>query len=167
MLQTTQEVPMARPSWDEYFMSFAYVASTRSACLRRTIGAVLMRDRMIVSTGYNGPPRGIVHCDRKGCIRERLEIESGTQLDICAAVHAEINAINHAAYHGMKTKGSTLYTTHYPCGGCARSIVNAGIVRIVYCEAYPGDAAAAVLTEAGISTERIGKPVIVINAESR
>lgn len=156
---------MARPDWNEYFMSFAYLAATRSACLRRQVGAVLVRDRMIVATGYNGPPRGLVHCDRKGCLREKLNIPSGEQLHICNAVHAEINTINHAAYHGMRTKGAVLYCTNFPCGSCARSIVNAGVIQVVYCEPYPDETAWEILTNAGIGTTQIEKPIIWVNTE--
>lgn len=117
-----------RPSWDEYFLQIADLVSTRATCDRLHVGAILVRDRMIISTGYNGSPRGTEHCDDAGhkmvnnhCIR---------------TVHAEVNAILQAAYHGISTKGTTLYTRYFPCEHCIKTLINAGIEKIVYRELY-------------------------------
>jgi len=128
-----------RPSWDEYFMNVAIVASSRANCLSRHVGAVIVKDRQIVSTGYNGTPKGIKNCNEGGCPRCWAMAESGTRLDECICVHAEENAIVQAAYNGISIAGATLYTTYCPCSYCAKSIINAGIKRVVYREAYAMD----------------------------
>jgi dCMP deaminase len=142
-----------RPSWDEYFVEIARQVATRSTCLRRQVGAVVVRDRRILTTGYNGPPRGVSHCDVAGCLREELGIPSGQRLDICRALHAEQNAIIQAALHGVSTQGAMIYVTHQPCFTCAKMIVNAGILRIVYADGYPDEMARQILSEAGVSLE--------------
>lgn len=146
-----------RPSWDEYFMGIARLVSTRSTCLRREVGAVIVRDRRILTTGYNGPPRGIAHCDVVGCLREQLGVPSGQRLDICRALHAEQNAIIQAALHGVSTEGAMIYVTHQPCFTCAKMIINAGIVRVVYGEGYPDELARQVLEEARVELEMWGQ----------
>ncbi len=146
-----------RPSWDEYFMGIARLVSTRSTCLRRQVGAVIVRDRRILTTGYNGPPRGIVHCDVVGCLREQMGVPSGQRLDICRALHAEQNAIIQAALHGVSTEGAMIYVTHQPCFTCAKMIINAGIVRVVYGEGYPDELARQVLEEARVELEMWGQ----------
>ena len=146
-----------RPSWDEYFMGIARLVSTRSTCLRRQVGAVIVRDRRILTTGYNGPPKGIAHCDVVGCLREQMGIPSGQRLDICRGVHAEQNAIIQAALHGVSTEGAMIYVTHQPCFTCAKMIINAGIVRVVYGEGYPDELARQVLEEAGVELEMWGQ----------
>lgn len=146
-----------RPSWDEYFMGIARLVSTRSTCLRRQVGAVIVRDRRILTTGYNGPPKGIAHCDVFGCLREQMGIPSGQRLDICRALHAEQNAIIQAALHGVSTEGAMIYVTHQPCFTCAKMIINAGIVRVVYGEGYPDELARQVLEEAGVELEMWGQ----------
>ncbi len=146
-----------RPSWDEYFMGIARLVSTRSTCLRRQVGAVIVRDRRILTTGYNGPPKGIAHCDVVGCLREQMGIPSGQRLDICRALHAEQNAIIQAALHGVSTEGAMIYVTHQPCFTCAKMIINAGIVRVVYGEGYPDELARQVLEEAGVELEMWGQ----------
>jgi len=142
-----------RPSWDEYFMGIARLVSTRSTCLRREVGAVIVRERRILTTGYNGPPRGIAHCDVVGCLREQMGVPSGQRLDICRALHAEQNAIIQAALHGVSTEGAMIYVTHQPCFTCAKMIINAGIVRVVYGEGYPDELARQVLEEARVELE--------------
>ena len=142
-----------RPSWDEYFMRLAYFVSTRSTCLRRKVGAVLVRDRRIISTGYNGAPTGIKHCLEVGCLRERLGIPSGEKQEICRGLHAEQNAIIQAARFGVSTVGATLYCTTQPCITCSKMLINAGIVRIVVVERYPDTLAEKMLKEAGIPVE--------------
>lgn len=146
-----------RPSWDEYFMGIARLVSTRSTCLRRQVGAVIVRDRRILTTGYNGPPRGIAHCDVVGCLREQMGVPSGQRLDICRALHAEQNAIIQAALHGVSTEGAMIYVTHQPCFTCAKMIINAGIVRVVYGEGYPDELARQVLEEAQVELEMWGQ----------
>ncbi len=128
-----------RPSWDEYFMNVARVAASRSNCLSRHVGAVIVCNRQIVSTGYNGTPKGIKNCNEGGCPRCWGMAESGTRLDECLCVHAEENAIVQAACNGISIQGATLYTTFCPCSYCAKSIINAGIARVVYREAYAMD----------------------------
>jgi len=130
-------LPCTRPGWDSYFMSIAKVVSTRSTCLRRRVGAVLVRDRQIISTGYNGAPKGVPHCEEVGCLREELSVPSGERHEICRGSHAEINAIAQAAAVGSQTAGATLYCTHEPCAFCAKALINAGVVRIVYRKPYP------------------------------
>jgi dCMP deaminase len=146
---------MPRPSWDEYFREIADKVATRSTCLRRSVGAVIVRDRRILTTGYNGPPRGLEHCDVVGCLRQELGIASGERLDICRALHAEQNAIIQAALHGVSTEGATIYVTHQPCFTCAKMIVNAGIVRVVCASEYPDELARGILQEARIPLEVI------------
>jgi dCMP deaminase len=142
-----------RPSWDEYFVEIARQVATRSTCLRRQVGAVIVRDRRILTTGYNGPPSGVSHCDIAGCLREELGIPSGQRLDICRALHAEQNSIIQAALRGVSTQGAMIYVTHQPCFTCAKMIINAGIVRIMYADGYPDEMACQVLSEAGVSLE--------------
>jgi len=145
---------MGRPSWDEYFMSLARLASTRSTCLRRRVGAVIVKDRMVLSTGYNDTPRGMKNCGDGGCDRCRSDAASGTALDTCLCLHAEQNAIIQAAYHGVGIAGGTIYSTHQPCLTCAKMIVNAGITRIVYQEPYPDALAERMLGEAAVDLVR-------------
>ena len=120
---------------DDYFMEIAHVVAGRSTCLHRQVGAVLVQGKQIVSTGYNGAPSGHPHCLDIGCARQG--VPSGQRSELCRAAHAEQNAINFAARYGISIEGATLYTTHYPCSWCAKSIVNAGIVRVIYDEDYP------------------------------
>lgn len=144
-----------RKSWDEYFMEIAEIVKTRSTCLRRQVGAVIVKDNRIITTGYNGAPSGLRHCtDIGGCERERLHIPSGQRHELCRALHAEQNAIIQAAKLGVNIDGSTLYCTHQPCILCAKMIVNAGIVRVVYHSGYPDDFALDIFKEAGVLVER-------------
>lgn len=141
---------MNRPSWDEYFMQMAELTAQRSTCLRRNVGAVIVKDKHIVATGYNGAPRGVAHCDEKGgCLREQLKIPSGQRHELCRALHAEQNAIIQAATLGVSIEGASIYITHQPCVICAKMIINAGINRIVVKEGYPDDLATEMLEEAG------------------
>ena len=139
-----------RPDWDTYFMSIAHLVSTRSTCLRRQVGAVMVRDKQILTTGYNGVPRGITHCTPENCLRSVKDIPSGQQQELCRGLHAEQNAIIQAALHGVSTKDATLYCTHKPCILCAKMLINAGVVRIVYQDFYPDPLANEMLEEAGI-----------------
>ncbi len=119
-----------RPSWEEYFMQIAEVVATRSSCLRRSVGAVLVKNKQILSTGYNGVPRGMRHCEEVGCLRDRLGIPSGERHELCRGLHAEQNAIIQAAYHGVAVNGAEVYTTLQPCVTCAKTLINAGIVAV-------------------------------------
>lgn len=139
-----------RPSWDSYFMQLAFVVAGRSTCLRRQVGAVLVKERQILSTGYNGSPSGLLHCDEVGCLRQSLSVPSGERLEICRAVHAEQNALVQAAKHGVAIAGADLYTTLQPCVQCTKMMINAGIRRVVYTHSYPDQLAGAMAREAGL-----------------
>ena len=140
-----------RPSWDIYFMSIAQAVAVRSTCLRRKVGAVIVRDKHIVSTGYNGAPRGVPHCSELGCLRQQYNIPSGERHEMCRGSHAEINAIVQAAAVGASTKGGELYCTTEPCSFCTKAIINAGILRIAYIYPYPDILARELREMAGIS----------------
>ena len=128
---------MSRPSWDEYFMKITRTVTERSTCLRRQVGAVIVRDKRILATGYNGAPRGLKHCSEVGCLREREGVPSGERHELCRGLHAEQNALLQAASHGIRIEGSTLYSTTYPCSLCAKMLINGGIVRVVTSEDIP------------------------------
>ncbi|NLD73412.1 MAG: cytidine deaminase [Chloroflexi bacterium] len=142
-----------RPSWDEYFMQIARDVGTRSTCLRRHVSAVIVREKRILSTGYNGAPRGMPHCEDVGCLREQLGIPSGQRQEICRGLHAEQNAIIQAALHGVSVDGATIYCTHQPCITCAKMIINSGIVRVVCANTYPDDFSRDMLEEASVQLE--------------
>jgi dCMP deaminase len=145
-----------RPSWDEYFLSIARVVASRSNCVKRRVGAVIAVDRRIVSTGYNGTPRGVRNCNEGGCPRCNRFGESGAGLDQCLCSHAEENAITQAAYHGVSVRGGTLYTTFSPCLQCTKMIVNAGLDEVAYNAHYPlGDVSLALLREAGVKIRQV------------
>lgn len=148
---------MARPSWDEYFMVIADQVAHRATCTRRHIGAVLVKDKRILATGYNGTPAGLAHCDEVGCLREQRGIPSGTQHELCRGIHAEQNAVIQAAKHGIAIDGATVYCTHQPCVLCAKILINAGVKDIVYRESYPDALATEMLAEAGITPRRFGE----------
>ena len=141
---------MERPSTDEYFMEMARLVSTRSTCLRRRVGAVIVKDKRVLSTGYNGSPRGTRHCEELGCIREQMHVPSGTRHELCRGVHAEQNAVTQAAYFGVSVNGATIYTTTFPCSMCAKRRLNAGIKEIVYDEGYVDDLSKSLLDETEI-----------------
>lgn len=145
---------MERPSWDEYFISIAYLVSMRSTCLRRRVGAVLVRDRRIIATGYNGAPTGLRHASEVGCLREELNVPSGERHELCRGLHAEQNAIIQAALHGVSTKGATLYCTHCPCSLCTKMLINAGIGKVIYVEGYPDWLAKQIADEAGLEVRQ-------------
>ena len=146
-----------RPSWDEYFMTIARQVSERSTCLRRHCGAVLVKDRRMLATGYNGTPRGLRHCEEVGCLREKMGIASGVNHELCRGIHAEQNAIIQAALHGVAIEGSTIYTTHQPCVLCAKMLINAGVAEIVFGDAYPDTLSEEMIGEAGIAMRRLGE----------
>ncbi len=149
---------MSRPSWDEYFIELAYFVARRSTCIRRQVGAVIVKDKHILATGYNGAPKGIAHCLDTGCLRDKLGIPSGTRHEICMASHAEQNAIIQAAYHGIAIKDSVIYCTTHPCSICAKMIINAGIKKIYYVEGYPDELGKKLLDEAGIERIKLSMP---------
>ena len=149
---------MERPSNDEYFMEMAQLVSSRSTCLRRKVGAVIVKDKRVLSTGYNGSPKGTKHCEELGCIRVKMNVPSGTRHELCRGVHAEQNAVTQAAYFGVSVDGASIYTTTYPCSMCAKILINAGIREIIYSEGYTDDLSKQLLDEAGI-TLREYKPL--------
>lgn len=139
-----------RPSWDEYFISIARLVSTRSTCLRRKVGSILVRDKKILATGYNGAPSNIEHCEKTGCLREKMNIRSGERHELCRGLHAEQNALLQAALHGSGVKDAIIYSTTQPCVICAKMLINAGIKEIVITGEYPDKMSRALLKEAGI-----------------
>uniref|UniRef100_A0A7C4YIV7 Cytidine deaminase n=1 Tax=candidate division WOR-3 bacterium TaxID=2052148 RepID=A0A7C4YIV7_UNCW3 len=149
---------MSRPDWDEYFMSITELVSSRSTCLRRKVGAIIVKGKRILTTGYNGPPEGVKHCDELGgCLREKLNIPSGERMELSRAVHAEQNAIIQGAKYGIDISGGTMYVTNHPCFICAKMIINAGIKKIIYKEGYPDEYAKEILKEAGVEVVKYNK----------
>lgn len=140
-----------RPSWNKYFMEIANLVKTRSTCLRRQVGAVIVKDKRILSTGYNGAPTDCKHCSDVGCLREQLKVPSGERHELCRALHAEQNAIAQAAQHGISVKDAAIYVTHQPCSLCAKLIINAGLSHIIYEGDYPDSLSFELLNEAGIT----------------
>jgi dCMP deaminase len=134
-------------------MDITRLVATRSSCLRRQVGALLVKERNILATGYNGVPSGISHCDKAGCLREQLSVPSGERHELCRGLHAEQNAIIQAARHGVNIDGATLYCTTMPCIICTKMIINAGIVRVVYAEGYADQLAREMISEAAIEIE--------------
>jgi dCMP deaminase len=146
--------PDGRPSWDEYFMGITDLVSRRSTCLRRSVGALLVKDKRILATGYNGPPAGLPHCDELGgCLREKLGFPPGERHEISRAIHAEQNAIIQAATSGVNIQGATLYSTHSPCVLCTKMVINAGIKRILVRDGYPDALSREMLKDAKLKVE--------------
>ncbi|MEN8139650.1 MAG: cytidine/deoxycytidylate deaminase family protein [Thermodesulfobacteriota bacterium] len=139
-----------RPSWPEYFRDIAELVAQRSTCTRRKVGAVLVRDKRVMATGYNGVPTGISHCAEVGCLRAQLKVPSGERHELCRGLHAEQNAIIQAATHGVSISGCDLYCTNSPCSICAKMLINAQVRRIYYGEGYADPLGAEMLAEAGI-----------------
>lgn len=144
-----------RPSWEAYFMGITELVAKRSTCLRRSVGAVIVKDKRILTTGYNGAPREVRHCGELGCLRAQLRIPSGEKHELCRGVHAEQNAIIQAAFHGVSIRGATLYCTTLPCVICAKMIINAGIEQIYYCAGYADRLSLDLLDEAGVRIDRM------------
>lgn len=144
-----------RPRIDIYFLNIASVVATRSTCLRNHVGSVIVKNKRILSTGYNGAPSGMEHCLDIGCVRDLENIPSGTRHEKCRAVHSEQNAIIQAAIHGVSIEGATIYCTHQPCILCAKMIINANIKRVVYRNGYPDEDSLKFLHDASIEVERI------------
>ena len=147
---------MDRPDNDTYFMRMAELVATRSTCLRRNVGAVVVKEKRVLTTGYNGAPKGLRHCAEVGCVRLQNHIESGTRHELCRGVHAEQNAVIQAAYFGVSIKASIIYTTNFPCVMCAKILVNAGIREIVYKDEYVDELSRKVLSESGVAVRRFG-----------
>lgn len=141
---------MNRPSYDEYFMQMAYLAASRSTCIRRKVGAVLVKNKHVLATGYNGPPKGMRHCDETGCLRHTLKVPSGERHEICRGLHAEQNAIIQAAVFGVSIKDSVIYITTTPCVVCTKMLINASVKEIIYSGEYPDSLALDMIEESGI-----------------
>ncbi len=149
---------MERLPWPEYFMRIAYMVAERSTCARRKVGAVAVRDNRILATGYNGAPAGMRHCLDIGCLRQQMAIPSGERHEICRAIHAEQNIIVQAATHGVQLDGADIYCTTFPCGICAKLLINCGIKSIFYVEYYPDELAVQMLREANIMCMQMERP---------
>lgn len=147
-----------RPDWETYFMDMARLASRRSSCHRRAVGAVIVRDKQVVTTGYNGNPPDFEHCATMGCIREMLNVPSGAHHELCTGLHAEQNAIAQAAVTGVSIAGATLYTTTFPCVTCAKMIMATRIAEVVYDEGYPDELGRFMLARSNIVVRRFGEP---------
>lgn len=152
---TLQKEKNKRPRWDEYFLEVAYLVSKRATCLRRSVGAVLVKDKRILATGYNGAPSGLRHCIEIGCLRAKLNIPSGQRQELCRGLHAEQNVLVQAALYGISTKGSILYVTNQPCIICAKMLINAGIKEIVIANGYPDRMARDFLKQAKIRVKKV------------
>jgi dCMP deaminase len=150
-----------RPSWDEYFLNLAYVVKSRSNCLRQSVGVVIVKEKHIIATGYNGTPFGVKNCFEGGCQRcwdrEHNGLGEGQDKHLCICIHAEQNAILQSAYHGTSTKGAVLYSTTAPCIGCAKHLLNAGIKEVVYAEEYTDSIGIDLLKEAGVLVRKSSK----------
>jgi dCMP deaminase len=146
-----------RIGWDDYFMELCLLVSRRSTCLRRSVGSVLVKDKRILATGYNGAPSGLAHCLDVGCLREKLKVPSGERHELCRGLHAEQNAFIQASLHGISVKGATLYVTNQPCIICAKMLINAGISEIVIADGYPDKMAMDFLKEAKIKLRTLHK----------
>jgi dCMP deaminase len=150
-----EETTLSRPAWPEYFMAITQMVAKRSTCLRREVGAILVKDKRILATGYNGAPAGLKHCEEVGCLRENTSVPSGTRHELCRGLHAEQNVIIQAAYHGIAINGSTLYCTNKPCVICSKMIINAGIREILYGEGYDDPLSDQMFAEAGLQVMRL------------
>jgi len=139
-----------RPSWDDYFMKIAADVATRATCIRRKVGAVIVKDRRILTTGYNGAPAGITHCTPETCLRNIYNVPSGERHELCRGLHAEQNAIIQAALHGVSIRGAVIYVTHQPCSICTKMLINSGITRFIFQEPYNDQLAQEMMKEAGI-----------------
>jgi len=148
---------MPRPSWDEYFMDITKRVAQRATCLRRQVGAIVVKDKKILATGYNGAAAGLRHCEEVGCLREKLKVPQGERHELCRGIHGEQNAIIQAATFGVSIRDATIYCTHFPCVLCTKMVINAGIKRVVYLQGYPDQLSEEMLQEAGVETCRIAE----------
>jgi len=147
----------SRLSWEAYFMEIAKLVARRSTCLRRQVGAVLVKDKKILATGYNGAPTGLEHCTDVGCMREDLNIPSGERHELCRGLHAEQNAIIQAAYHGVSIQGSTLFCTNLPCSICIKMVINAGITTVVFLNGYADALSLDLIAKSGVKLIKFGE----------
>ncbi len=145
-----------RPGWDDYFMKITQVVGERATCVKRSVGAIIVKDNRILSTGYNGAPKGMKHCEEVGCIRVEMNVPSGARHELCRGLHAEQNAIIQAAWHGVKIEGGTMYCTYQPCVICVKMMLNAGIKRLVYSGSYPDELAMKMIKESGLPVTKYG-----------
>ena len=148
---------MERLSWDDYFMEITRLVAKRSTCLRRQVGAIIVRDKRILATGYNGAPRGLPHCSETGCLREKMGVPSGQNQELCRGLHAEQNAIIQAAVSGVSIEGSQIYSVTRPCVVCAKMIINSGIKRVVFQDGYPDELAEQMFNEAEVELVKVEK----------
>ena len=144
-----------RPDWDSYFMEIARIVSKRSTCTRRSVGALIVKNKRILATGYNGAPTGLRHCMDLGCMREQLKVASGERHELCRGLHAEQNAIIQAAYHGVSIAGAQLYSTHLPCSICIKMVINAGIGTVYYLDGYSDELSLQLIKESGIILKKV------------
>ncbi len=156
-MKTKKQKKDSRPNWDEYFLEIARIVSKRSTCLRRKVGALIVKDRRILATGYNGTPSGIRHCAEVGCLRAKLKIPSGQRHELCRGLHAEQNVLLQAALYGISLRDSSLYITNQPCIICTKMIINAGVREVVIAGSYPDRIAREFLDEAGIEIRRVSQ----------
>ena len=147
-----------RPAWDDYFMMIAEDVSTRSTCIRRTVGAVIVKDKRILTTGYNGAPAGISHCTMETCLRTKYNVPSGERHELCRGLHAEQNAIIQAAFHGVSINGGSIYITHQPCSICTKMLINSGIGQFFFRSPYNDPLADEMIREAGINVTVLPSP---------
>jgi dCMP deaminase len=145
----------SRPGPDEYFMKMAHLVKERATCTRRKVGAVIVKDRHLLSTGYNGNPKGMKHCNEIGCLREELKVPSGERHELCTGLHAEQNAIIQSSVFGTSIKDATMYCTNTPCSVCAKMLVNAGIKELVYDDGYPDELAMKILSDSRIKVRKL------------
>jgi dCMP deaminase len=155
---TDRPTPPPRPEWDDYFMSFAKLSRGRASCIRRQVGAVIVKDRMVLTTGYNGAPRGLAHAAEVGCLRDQLGVPSGQRHELCRGLHAEQNAIIQAARHGVSIFGAYMYCTTHPCVICIKMIINAGLTGVFYLEGYADEISKQIIAESGFSVVQIPDP---------
>jgi dCMP deaminase len=160
---TKSEESYERLPWDEYFMKIAFLVAERSTCRRHHVGAVVVRDKRVLTTGYNGAPSGVKDCLELGCLRDERGITSGEKHEICRAIHAEQNAVIQAGLHGISIQGATIYCTHTPCILCAKILINAKIRRMVASGTYPDEDALCLLREAGVQFGLLERPALTIS----
>ncbi len=155
--RTHKNKMLKRPDWDNYFLEIANLVSQRSTCLRRKVGALIVKDKRILATGYNGAPRGLPHCSETGCLREKLKVPSGERHELCRGLHSEQNAILQAALHGVSVKDSVLYCSTQPCIICAKMLINAGVKEIIIKDGYPDKMAMDFFKLAGVKVRACKK----------
>jgi len=144
-----------RPDWTKYFMDITRLVARRSTCIRRQVGAIVVKDKRILATGYNGVPTGLAHCEDTGCIREQNNIPSGQRHELCRGLHAEQNTIIQAAFHGISINGATLFCTTLPCSICLKMLINAGITAIIYEQGYPDELTESLLNETDLTLTKV------------